>query len=81
MQYVIDHWKDILGWAGAGAAVVLIVWVLSSRGSEGNQHQCADVPESGFTVCRPGDTPANSATRGCRLSGSNKWFDSYRCRE
>ena len=80
-QYVLDHWMDILGWAGLGAGIVAIIWVLSSRGPEGNQHQCAVVGESGFTVCRPGDTPENSVARGCRLSGSNRVFDSYRCME
>jgi hypothetical protein len=80
-QYIVDHWQEMLGWSALGAAIVVIVWVLSSRGPEGNQHQCADVPGSGFTVCRPGDTPENFAARGCRLSGSNKWFDSYSCRE
>ena len=80
MQYIYDHWQHILGGVAVGAAIVGVAWALSGGGSEGS-HRCADIPESVFTVCRANDRPEDSATRRCRLSGSNRLFSYYRCGE
>lgn len=66
------------GRGAAGGRIVAGVWALSGRWSEGS-HRYAEIPGSGFTVCRSKDTPKDSVKHRCRLTGSGRWFSYYRC--